>query len=213
MTDLHSSVIDKLEDVENIDLICCLNVLDCCTDPYLILSEIHRALASDDRAVIALVLPYTYYVETSKTIHLYSSIFFCGFSIVNISLCIQIRQIYHLNLCCHIGWTQYHCHLIKKQNAFLNNWNRCDFALKHGLKHHIYVKVTYDNRSIGSLMWLLFFQRNEFIRYQNKTKWNLNKQTNERNFKLKYEIFCFYELILLANYYYILAHNRPVYVN
>lgn len=75
MTDLHYSVIDKLEDVENIDLICCLNVLDRCADPYQILTEIHRALAPNGRAVIALVLPYTHYVETSKTIHLYLFIF------------------------------------------------------------------------------------------------------------------------------------------
>lgn len=60
------SVIDKLDEVENIDLVCCLNVLDRCADPYQILSEIHRALSPDGRAVIALVLPYTHYVETSK---------------------------------------------------------------------------------------------------------------------------------------------------
>lgn len=171
---LHYSVIDKLEDVENIDLICCLNVLDRCADPYQILTEIHRALAHDGRAVIALVLPYTHYVETSKTIHSYIYLYF----LVNFQFifsCIlmnwQIRRIYQLNLCCHIGWTQYHCHLIRKQDAFLNNWNRWDFALKHGLKHHIYVKATCDNRSIGSLMWLLFFRRNDYMEYQkNKQK-------------------------------------------
>lgn len=70
MTVLHYSVIDKLEEVENIDLICCLNVLDRCADPYQILTEIHRALAPDGRAIVALVLPYTHYVETSRAIHL-----------------------------------------------------------------------------------------------------------------------------------------------
>lgn len=84
LTNVHYSVIDKLEEVENIDLICCLNVLDRCADPYLILSEIHRALASDGRAVIALVLPYTHYVETSKTIHLSIYLFSRKFSIENI---------------------------------------------------------------------------------------------------------------------------------
>lgn len=50
------------------DLICCLNVLDRCSDPFEILAEIHRALSPKGRAVIALVLPYNHYVETSKSI-------------------------------------------------------------------------------------------------------------------------------------------------
>lgn len=61
------SVIDKLDEVENIDLVCCLNVLDRCADPHQILTDIHRALSPDGRAVIALVLPYSHYVETSKS--------------------------------------------------------------------------------------------------------------------------------------------------
>lgn len=61
------SVIDKLDEVENIDLVCCLNVLDRCADPHQILEDIHRALSPDGRAVIALVLPYSHYVETSKS--------------------------------------------------------------------------------------------------------------------------------------------------
>lgn len=60
------SVIEKLDEVDNIDLVCCLNVLDRCADPHQILNEIHRALSPDGRAVIALVLPYSHYVETSK---------------------------------------------------------------------------------------------------------------------------------------------------
>lgn len=60
------SVIDRLKEVENIDLVCCLNVLDRCADPYEILSEIHRTLSPNGRAIIALVLPYSHYVETSK---------------------------------------------------------------------------------------------------------------------------------------------------
>lgn len=63
---LFSSVIDRLKEVENIDLVCCLNVLDRCADPYEILSEIHRTLSPNGRAIIALVLPYSHYVETSK---------------------------------------------------------------------------------------------------------------------------------------------------
>lgn len=59
-------MIDRLKEVENIDLVCCLNVLDRCADPYEILSEIHRTLSPNGRAIIALVLPYSHYVETSK---------------------------------------------------------------------------------------------------------------------------------------------------
>lgn len=62
----HCSVIDKLAEVENIDLVCCLNVLDRCADPHQILLDIHRVLSPEGRAVIALVLPYSHYVETSK---------------------------------------------------------------------------------------------------------------------------------------------------
>lgn len=62
------SVIDKLDEVDNIDLVCCLNVLDRCADPHQILKDIHRTLSPDGRAVIALVLPYSHYVETSMWI-------------------------------------------------------------------------------------------------------------------------------------------------
>lgn len=63
-------MIDRLTDVENIDLISCLNVLDRCADPHQILEDIHRALAPNGRVIIALVLPYSHYVETSKYIRL-----------------------------------------------------------------------------------------------------------------------------------------------
>lgn len=60
------SVIEKLNDMQNLDLISCLNVLDRCADPHQILSDIHRALAPNGRAIIALVLPYSHYVESSE---------------------------------------------------------------------------------------------------------------------------------------------------
>lgn len=65
-----SSVVERLDEVENIDLISCLNVLDRCAEPHQILSDIHRALSPNGRAVVALVLPYSHYVETSKFSHL-----------------------------------------------------------------------------------------------------------------------------------------------
>lgn len=54
--------------MENIDLVCCLNVLDRCADPHQLLKDIHRALSPEGRAIVALVLPYSHYVETSKSI-------------------------------------------------------------------------------------------------------------------------------------------------
>lgn len=63
------SVLNQLESAENMDLICCLNVLDRCSDPFELLAEIHRALSPKGRAIIALVLPYNHYVETSKSTH------------------------------------------------------------------------------------------------------------------------------------------------
>lgn len=58
-------IIDKLKDVENVHLISCLNVLDRCADPHQILTDIHEALAPNGRAIVALVLPYSHYVESS----------------------------------------------------------------------------------------------------------------------------------------------------
>lgn len=43
-----------------------MNVLDRCADPHQILSDIHDILAPDGRVIIALVLPYSHYVENSK---------------------------------------------------------------------------------------------------------------------------------------------------
>lgn len=63
---LYYRVIDKLDEVDNIDLVCCLNVLDRCADPHQLLKDIHLALSPDGRAIVALVLPYSHYVETSK---------------------------------------------------------------------------------------------------------------------------------------------------
>lgn len=59
-------VIDKLNEVNNVHLVSCLNVLDRCADPHQIMEEIHSILAPNGRAIIALVLPYTHYVESSN---------------------------------------------------------------------------------------------------------------------------------------------------
>lgn len=62
----YFSVINSLSDVDNIDLISCLNVLDRCAEPHQILADIHRSLSPHGRAIVALVLPYSHYVETSS---------------------------------------------------------------------------------------------------------------------------------------------------
>lgn len=48
-------------------LISCLNVLDRCSDPFQILRDIHDGLAFNGRAIFALVLPYSHYVEKNST--------------------------------------------------------------------------------------------------------------------------------------------------
>lgn len=60
------SVIDSIKDVSNVHLISCLNVLDRCADPHQILADMHQALAPNGRVLIALVLPYSHYVESSR---------------------------------------------------------------------------------------------------------------------------------------------------
>lgn len=62
---LPYSVIDRIDEVQNIDLISCLNVLDRCANPHQLMHEIYRSLAPNGRVVVALVLPYCHYVETS----------------------------------------------------------------------------------------------------------------------------------------------------
>lgn len=66
ITTIRCSVIDKLQEVADIDLIACLNVLDRCADPHQIMADIHATLSDDGRAIVALVLPYSHYVESSK---------------------------------------------------------------------------------------------------------------------------------------------------
>lgn len=69
-------VIDKLKDVENIQLISCLNVLDRCADPHQIMTDIYETLAPNGRAIVALVLPYSHYVESSKITNTVSKSFY-----------------------------------------------------------------------------------------------------------------------------------------
>uniref|UniRef100_A0A1L8DCG4 Putative methyltransferase-like protein 9 n=1 Tax=Nyssomyia neivai TaxID=330878 RepID=A0A1L8DCG4_9DIPT len=61
------TVIDKITDANQVDLIACLNVLDRCADPHQILSDIHSTLSPRGRAVFALVLPYSHYVEMNTS--------------------------------------------------------------------------------------------------------------------------------------------------
>lgn len=111
-------VIDKIQSVSNIHLISCLNVLDRCADPHQIMKDIYNALSPDGRAVVALVLPYSHYVESSKFVtslverRNYLPVFFCP----------QILRIYHLNPFCRIGRNEVF-HLKMKQQYFSNNLN------------------------------------------------------------------------------------------
>lgn len=56
-------VVDEINLLDNIQFISCLNVLDRCIDPLSLLHEIYKALAPDGRLIVALVLPYSHYVE------------------------------------------------------------------------------------------------------------------------------------------------------
>ncbi|XP_060659186.1 protein-L-histidine N-pros-methyltransferase [Drosophila nasuta] len=64
---LNFNVVDEIRQLRNLELILCLNVLDRCYDPFMLLEDIHAALAPDGRAVVALVLPYMHYVETNTS--------------------------------------------------------------------------------------------------------------------------------------------------
>lgn len=61
------TVIDKLSSVSNVHLISCLNVLDRCSDPHQIMKDIYDALDPNGRVIVALVLPYSHYVESNSS--------------------------------------------------------------------------------------------------------------------------------------------------
>ncbi|ALC42620.1 CG5339 [Drosophila busckii] len=64
---LNFNVVSEIRELQNVELILCLNVLDRCFDSFKLLEDIHSALAPKGRAVVALVLPYMHYVETNTS--------------------------------------------------------------------------------------------------------------------------------------------------
>lgn len=58
--------VPDVKKLSNMDFVSCLNVLDRCGDPHQMLTDIHNILSPTGRAMFALVLPYSHYVETSK---------------------------------------------------------------------------------------------------------------------------------------------------
>lgn len=60
--------VDEVNKLSGVDLVTCLNVLDRCADPIQMLRDIHSILSPTGRAIFALVLPYSHYVETSKQV-------------------------------------------------------------------------------------------------------------------------------------------------
>lgn len=61
------TVINDIQELQNVHLIACLNVLDRCSDPKTLLSDIHKSLHPNGRVILALVLPYNHYVERSTS--------------------------------------------------------------------------------------------------------------------------------------------------
>lgn len=58
--------IDKWQKKDAYDVISCLNLLDRCEEPLTILNDVHEALKSSGRLVVALVLPFRPYVESRQ---------------------------------------------------------------------------------------------------------------------------------------------------
>uniref|UniRef100_A0A1Q3G289 Methyltransferase-like protein 9 n=1 Tax=Culex tarsalis TaxID=7177 RepID=A0A1Q3G289_CULTA len=67
LAEKHIQVIEEINQLNNIHFISCLNVLDRCIDPLALLHEIYNALAPDGRLMVALVLPYSHYVEKNSS--------------------------------------------------------------------------------------------------------------------------------------------------
>ncbi|XP_075160919.1 protein-L-histidine N-pros-methyltransferase isoform X1 [Haematobia irritans] len=64
---LNFKVLERLDEVNNVQFVSCLNVLDRCIDPIQLLEDIHQILATNGRCIIALVLPYMHYVESNSS--------------------------------------------------------------------------------------------------------------------------------------------------
>uniref|UniRef100_A0A182VXH3 Mannosyltransferase n=1 Tax=Anopheles minimus TaxID=112268 RepID=A0A182VXH3_9DIPT len=60
-------VLETLNQIHQADLIVCFNVLDRCFDPHVMLSDIYESLDQSGFALIALVLPYSHYVEKNSS--------------------------------------------------------------------------------------------------------------------------------------------------
>ncbi|XP_050324856.1 protein-L-histidine N-pros-methyltransferase [Bactrocera neohumeralis] len=61
------SILERINELQNAQLISCLNVLDRCIDPIDLLEDIYKALAPNGRVILALVLPYVHYVEMNSS--------------------------------------------------------------------------------------------------------------------------------------------------
>lgn len=95
--------VPDVKNLTNMDLVTCLNVLDRCADPHLMLTDIHNILSPNGgRAMLALVLPYYHYVESSKYILEYMSIIHSNTSSTPF---LQTRPICLCDRCCRIGRT------------------------------------------------------------------------------------------------------------
>ncbi|XP_053695725.1 protein-L-histidine N-pros-methyltransferase [Sabethes cyaneus] len=60
-------VMDDINHMSDVDIVSCLNVLDRCIDPHQILHDIYNVLAPNGRLLLALVLPYSHYVEKNSS--------------------------------------------------------------------------------------------------------------------------------------------------
>lgn len=60
-------VLDRIDEVNNVQFVSCLNVLDRCIDPIELLEDIRKILAPNGRCIFGLVLPYMHYVESNSS--------------------------------------------------------------------------------------------------------------------------------------------------
>lgn len=99
--------VEDVKGLQDLHLVSCLNVLDRCADPHQMLEDIHNILSPNGRAILALVLPYYHYVESSKcnpnqtryTMYVNLS------ENLTCTTPLQIRRTYLFGPCCHTGPT------------------------------------------------------------------------------------------------------------
>lgn len=117
------------------------------------MADIHATLSDDGRAIVALVLPYSHYVESStccgrqtllKTIH----------TIMQMLSYTQTRRTCRCDRCCRTGPApRDRCPSMPRRQRSSSSWSWWASPLRRGRKHRTCARATCGSRFTGWSMW------------------------------------------------------------